>query len=701
MRCMNVIKAVAAIAVICTCTACSNQFGQENVDAVWAVEAIYKSAAQFSNHAGFVINSRNEVSFIDSGSNVLFEDLCISSDYYLRNYDADLLMFGYSEQFSGGVVKGVVTDSGCLKLSRSGYQEKSEQEDFMIYGQAGPYYIAAISDTTAALETNALRYASRCYGLMTIQNEWVLEPTFYEFSILSNGYCVLYDGLSNPYCILISPDGNYVQMDETIEINVSNGGCISSLDTEDPWLATKPQNVIPPPMIHQGNVQSWSGQADTSTDYIDKTGQIVLSVPYQNGKHFSEDLSAVKSGKRYGYIDRTGEMVIDADFTQADNFSEGLAAVMLNGSDTCSVINTSGEVVFDTSYVAVGIFHHQFSIVENKNGKYGVIDAAGKTVLSATYDAVLRADDIYLLKNGWGWGIYIPETGKIVAPQFEEMYFYGGDTLMIKKAGKYGLYSLKEEKFVKKPSYTAMDYMGEGIYNGITLLGNELIYEDGTVLFSTLHQCYFDSFEGFGDGVIPAMQNGMWGYLANPMIYTHWYSDASARAEEIGLQIPKGKNAITVQDFIGFVEQLIALQSEYYQSGKVHATWEAVSDFDVKDSISDDRNARITREQAAQVLTLLAQRCGSITEFYHNNCLDAEKVSEPYQDAVAYIVSTGIFETPNNHFYPQNTMSSEEVASVLLLFFEEMLDADNSRHWSATSLGVDGVERDGLNIAVQ
>lgn len=93
MNGMNVIRSFLIIAIICTFTSCSGQPGQEDVHDAWAVEPTYKSAAQFSNHAGFVINHQNEVFFIDSGSNMLYKELCISPEYYLRNYDPDLLMF--------------------------------------------------------------------------------------------------------------------------------------------------------------------------------------------------------------------------------------------------------------------------------------------------------------------------------------------------------------------------------------------------------------------------------------------------------------------------------------------------------------------------------------------------------------------------------------------------------------------------------
>jgi hypothetical protein len=47
--------------------------------------------------------------------------------------------------------------------------------------------------------------------------------------------------------------------------------------------------------------------------------------------YFSEGLTKVKKGGKYGFVDKTGKFIIEPPYQEAQIFSEGLAAVRLNG----------------------------------------------------------------------------------------------------------------------------------------------------------------------------------------------------------------------------------------------------------------------------------------------------------------------------------------------------------------------------------
>ena len=74
-------------------------------------------------------------------------------------------------------------------------------------------------------------------------------------------------------------------------------------------------------------------QRNDKYGYIDKQGNIKISLKYDDVYHFSEGLACVMTtypGK-YGYINTQGTFIIPQFFEQASIFSEGFAAVRVNG----------------------------------------------------------------------------------------------------------------------------------------------------------------------------------------------------------------------------------------------------------------------------------------------------------------------------------------------------------------------------------
>jgi hypothetical protein len=65
--------------------------------------------------------------------------------------------------------------------------------------------------------------------------------------------------------------------------------------------------------------------------YIDKQGEIVIPIQYDDAGFFSEGLARVRVNGKYGFIDTKGNMVIPAVYDEAYGFSEGLAQVKING----------------------------------------------------------------------------------------------------------------------------------------------------------------------------------------------------------------------------------------------------------------------------------------------------------------------------------------------------------------------------------
>ena len=176
------------------------------------------------------------------------------------------------------------------------------------------------------------------------------------------------------------------------------------------------------------------------TLYIDRTGNVVLTIPY-SGWRFSEGLARVRIGNQTGYIDRTGKLVIGPIPYGGRDFSNGLA--MVEGGEPC----TSAET----------------------KQKYGYIDRTGTLVIPVTLTRPCNywgdqfdftSDGLALTNIGDKWG-FVDRTGKVVM-QFDEAGKFSEGLAPAKLNGKFG-YIDSTGKFVINPVFDNALPFAEGL----------------------------------------------------------------------------------------------------------------------------------------------------------------------------------------------------------------------------------------------
>lgn len=118
--------------------------------------------------------------------------------------------------------------------------------------------------------------------------------------------------------------------------------------------------------------------------YVNKEGQEIIKLQYEEGLTFNEGYTAVKSGRKWQYIDSTGKAITESVFDDAYIFSNGLAAVAK--SDLYGYINTSGEVVIPFSFTNARNFVDGLAPVSNVKGYWGYIDTKGIWAIKPEYD---------------------------------------------------------------------------------------------------------------------------------------------------------------------------------------------------------------------------------------------------------------------------------------------------------------------------
>lgn len=190
--------------------------------------------------------------------------------------------------------------------------------------------------------------------------------------------------------------------------------------------------------------------------FIDKTGREVVPAIYDFADEFENDMALVEKACNYGFIDRTGKEVIPTIYDYPDlkvslSFSpQGLAAVKMDGK--CGVIDKSGRTVLPFEYEAFGVgengYFNNGLLCACKNGKWGFIDTKGNITIPFKYENAMGFDQSCLAPvckkslmtlNAPKWG-YIYTAGETVIPfKYDFAMPFHELLAVVGKKGKYGV----------------------------------------------------------------------------------------------------------------------------------------------------------------------------------------------------------------------------------------------------------------------
>jgi len=208
-------------------------------------------------------------------------------------------------------------------------------------------------------------------------------------------------------------------------------------------------------------------EKDSLYGFIDSKGQIIIKPQYQDADLFSEGLTAVSNGKKYGFINLKGDTVIPFLYDETFmGFNNGLSHVILNGS--CGYIDKHGKIVVPLKYKTCYPFMSAFSQVETFDGDEFLIDKKGKT-----FDEVSEKHRLWVPRESYP-GSFTTSTGQgrknskgdtIVPPIYKVTGNLSDNMYIVQdKSGKWGAYNDKG-KLVLQPKFDEMWHFYEGLSN--------------------------------------------------------------------------------------------------------------------------------------------------------------------------------------------------------------------------------------------
>lgn len=299
--------------------------------------------------------------------------------------------------------------------------------------------------------------------------------------------------------------------------------------------------------------------------FINKNGIEVIPCQYDDVKHFSEGVAAVKNGK-WGFINKNGEIVIKCVYDSVGYFNEGFAPIQKKSK--WGFINMSGKEIVPCKYDAVGKFYDGLAVVR-KGMKYGIIDNKGKEKSGCKHQvAIILPNGNYMLGTFPNINEYpaisspalwdFPSVFKkydvvaYISPQRQIKVFHSSDIpryfyipnglLVVGKNGAYGLVDTKCKEQVPC-KYQYIDAFSENIavvkkdgkFGFLSVLGKEIIpcqYENVMIFSNNLAPvkdkekwgfinkegikiipCLYDEVTPFSDELAAGKKDGKWGYI--------------------------------------------------------------------------------------------------------------------------------------------------------------------------------------------
>lgn len=215
---------------------------------------------------------------------------------------------------------------------------------------------------------------------------------------------IMYDKERQFYYIADNESGKLIKfLPYKVVHDFSEGMALIETDKSIGFINEQGVEVVPPDgkylwggdfsegmaIVGKKNEKGWRDYAG----FINKLGEVIIPLIYQDAKRFGEGLAPVKKDNKWGFIDKTGKTIIPFDYYNAYTFSCGLANVEKKDSDEfyskSGYIDKKGGIIIPTNYKSVSDFHKLSSgyraFVQDNDNKYHLIDNKGNELFDFGY----------------------------------------------------------------------------------------------------------------------------------------------------------------------------------------------------------------------------------------------------------------------------------------------------------------------------
>ena len=185
--------------------------------------------------------------------------------------------------------------------------------------------------------------------------------------------------------------------------------------------------------------------------FIDIEGNYLMKPEHEYIEKFGDSAYVFTREDKQGLIDLSGNVILEDKFDHIGNLSEELAIATYN--DTLVYINGKGKVVIEDEFetfpncLQKGEFVNGAAIAV-KDGKYGRINTAGKTITEFEYNNIGMGKDIIPFEKKGSWGAMNLSNRLAISRKFDYMEVMNDSMALVELEDSIGLIDLNGDAIV-------------------------------------------------------------------------------------------------------------------------------------------------------------------------------------------------------------------------------------------------------------
>ena len=235
-----------------------------------------------------------------------------------------------------------------------------------------------------------------------------------------------------------------------------------------------------------------------------------------NGQGKFTQLKLIQKSGKWGLSTRgsAGKMILPAEYDKIDMYGKE-GQWLLEKDKKMGIADSNGKILIPVKFDFLGKIHNGVSLVK-EGSKYGYINKDGIEVFPIIYDKATEFYDpqknkdlqqVIVMKDG-KYGILDASGKTVLEPTIEEMGTLSDGLILTKMDGKYG-YMSGDAKWIIEPTFVKADPFNEGlafIYDEAGKKG--LIDKTGKKIADSK----YDDLGEISEGVLAINEGGLWGF---------------------------------------------------------------------------------------------------------------------------------------------------------------------------------------------
>lgn len=187
-----------------------------------------------------------------------------------------------------------------------------------------------------------------------------------------------------------------------------------------------------------------------------------------NNLWYESNVLKVKKDGKYGIISIDGKEIVSCQYENIEALNGVSNSLLTTKDGKKGLIDKAGSIIIDNNYKSIKPLSTRYEdgyIVENDEGKFGVINYNKKVALECKYESIsnIYGDNKYVVKQDGTSKIIDTENKTYLEGKANNIKSINENNVIIENDSKYGIINLDGEEVVK-PDYQELKYLFSDYY---------------------------------------------------------------------------------------------------------------------------------------------------------------------------------------------------------------------------------------------